>query len=132
MIEFKCTMCGACCSNLGKDQMVLLLRSDVGELSRALGMAEAEIVSSYCEVNADFTARAGTTILQLKSSDGRCVFLRRDNRCSVHEHKPFQCQNGPDRFLQSAMSNDYECMKGVSVARDCDLTEFFFLSLLED
>src|SRR2546423_14327117 len=100
MKAFECNMCGACCSNLGNDQVVLLLHDDIAAMARSLEISEGDVMSRYCEVNEELSERASRRILQLTSIGGRCVFLRPDNKCGIHAFKPFQCQHGPDRLLQ--------------------------------
>lgn len=129
---FECTMCGACCSNLGQDQVVLLLAEDIVAMARGLRMSVDDLLTRYCETNEHLSRRAGRPIVQLSSRDRRCVFLGRDNKCEIHTFKPFQCKNGPDRFLPGAMRLDYECMQDVEFPPDEDVTEYFFNALLED
>jgi len=129
---FECNMCGACCSNLGRDQVVLLLGTDIAAMGRGLNLTATKVLAGYCEVNHELSGRAGRAIVQLKSNQGRCVFLDAANRCAIHAFKPFQCRYGPDRFLPKAMGTDYECMKDVELPADQDVTESFFNALMED
>jgi Fe-S-cluster containining protein len=131
MRTFECTMCGLCCSNLGEDQMVLVLQGDIHSIAEAEGLQADEVIARYCESNQMLSRRAGRPITQLRSSAGRCVFLREDNRCAIHSYKPLQCRIGPDRLLPNAMGEDYDCMKGVVVSEEDDLTEYFFSKILE-
>lgn len=125
-------MCGACCTNFGQNQSVLLLKDDISAIAHKEKATIERIAEKYCEINHDLSVRAGITILQLKSSRGTCIFLDEHKKCSIHAYKPTQCRIGPDRFLPDAMSEVYECMVGVVTSRDDDLTEIFFSRLMED
>ncbi len=124
-------MCGACCTNLGPDQSVLLQKEDIEAIARVEKSTFEHTVAQYCEINHNLSTRAGTIILQLKNFDGRCVFLGNNNKCSIHNYKPTQCRIGPERFLPGAMSKDYECMVGVEILENDDQTEQFFSKLME-
>lgn len=130
MAAFHCNMCGACCTNMGADQSVLLLRQDIEDIARSRRMTPHEVRHNFCEVNPSLSERATVTILQLKSAKGRCIFLDDANKCAVHDYKPTQCRIGPDRFLPNDMRQDYECMTGVDPADD-DQTLQFFSQLME-
>lgn len=132
MSAFECTMCGACCNNLGENQAVLLLKEDISAIATIENITEEEVTSKYCDVSPQFSAIAGKTILQLKSCNGgRCIFLDTHNKCSIHEYKPNQCRIGPERFMPHTMKNDYECMAGVDISKTEDQTEKFFSLLME-
>lgn len=111
---------------------MLVLKSDIGRLACAKSLSPTEFIRTYCELNHALSEKAGRLIFQLRATDGKCVFLSEDNRCSIHGIKPLQCVLGPDRFLPDAMKNDYECMKDVVLVEETDQTEFFFSQLLED
>ena len=129
MKKFKCNQCGACCSNLDENQVVLLLRKDIESLSKSMKILMTEFTSDFCELNHDLSKMCDLEIYQLNSLDGKCVFLMSNNLCGVHDYKPFQCKNGPERFLKQSMTRDYECMRDLEPIDNNDLTEYFFLKL---
>lgn len=124
-------MCGACCTNLGLDQMILVLKENIERIAKYKAVEVDEAREAYCEVATSMSNRAGRELTQLRAVEGRCIFLDADLRCSIHPHKPLQCRIGPDRFLPDAMRVDYDCMRDV-IVEGSDLTEYFFARLLED
>jgi Fe-S-cluster containining protein len=124
-------MCGACCSNLGPDQSVLLQKDDISIIAATEKTTNEDIISRYCDMNPYLSKIAGKTIFQLKNIDGRCIFLNDKKKCSIHHYKPNQCTIGPDRFMPRIMKNDYECMIGIEVPENDDQTERFFSKLME-
>ena len=129
-MEFKCTKCGACCTNLDSDRIVLTLREDRIKIATALNLSEATFVEGYCKENTALTESLGHAAFELKASNGRCVFLGEDNLCVVHPVKPYQCRFGPENFLQTSMKRDYDCMKGVKLNFDPKVEDEFFNRLL--
>lgn len=112
--------------------MVLVLVEDIRQIAEAEGRSDDDVVAQYCDKSHALTERAGRPITQLRAIAGRCVFLGGDAKCSIHDYKPLQCRLGPDRFLSKAMHDDYECMKHVETLPGDDLTEHFFIKLMEE
>ncbi len=111
---------------------MLLLKDDIEALAEGRRSSPEAIRAEYCQINTELSERAGTVVFELRSIDGRCAFLTEENRCSVHAYKPTQCQMAPDRFLPNAMKSDYECMHNVDIDLADDMTERFFLRLMEN
>lgn len=82
---FHCTMCGQCCEGRGG---IIVGPADLARLAAFLHLAEATVAERYAELsNGKLKLRVG--------SDGRCVFFRAGQGCSVHEGKPAICRAWP-------------------------------------
>lgn len=131
MTAFTCTQCGACCSNLGAGQTVLLLASDRRRIAGFLGLSVAELGNAFLERNVPLSTALEKTVYSPRHNAGRCVFLGADNRCAVHPVKPRQCREGPDGFMASSMTA-YPCMEDVVLADTRATDRQFFIALLTE
>lgn len=94
-----CAGCGHCCREL----VVPVTDADVRRLARATGRAPGSFVRLYGTVHCEFDEddptiadlAAGRRFLGLRKAEGRCVFLDRDNRCTVYPHRPRTCRTFP-------------------------------------
>ena len=87
-LHFQCQVnCGSCCSNDGG--VVFLTRDDIEKISRYERMHLKEWVQKKSQ-----RSRNGRIILGHRD-DGSCTYLGTDNRCKIHEIKPWQCQAFP-------------------------------------
>ena len=82
-MQFECVQCGNCCRQRGA---LRFLRSDVERISDYLGLTFEEFCDRY-----DVTTLQNE--LYFIETSGDCIFLDDENRCSVHEVKPFFCSN---------------------------------------
>lgn len=112
--RFKCTQCGACCSQHGmvvnltpRDVQVLAkhLHCDVDGLLQVVAFYQADVTSQE-ELDAvtermvfpALSTSKGPAYLGLfKHPDGRCVFLQ-DKRCAIYPARPRICQAFPYTF----------------------------------
>jgi len=85
--SFHCTQCGACCIN--RDD-IILSPQDVFNLSKELGMDQAEFMRKYCDTYVGHDSRMVVVCLQSVGKDNRCPLLE-GRRCSVHSVKPSIC-----------------------------------------
>jgi Fe-S-cluster containining protein len=89
-----CRACSVCCEHVPG----VLIPSDVGELARALGYADAERFASdsLCVSEGATMAVSDGRVVSLPTlvprsrADGSCVFYRQ-GRCAVHRVSPFGC-----------------------------------------
>lgn len=128
---FRCTRCGDCCRNLGTEQTVLVLPSDLRRLARFLGLDPVQTEARYLERNAFFSDALERPVRSLRAVDGRCIFLAADNRCTVHPAKPRQCRDGPDAFMTASMTG-YHCMQDRPLADTRAGDRDFFTALLTE
>jgi Fe-S-cluster containining protein len=89
--DFECAMCGGCCAS---QDLVQLTAYELYRLARHLKMEPAEFYDKYCTVTA--TNLNPMPHLYIKTDNSACPFLK-DNKCSVHEARPYACQAYPMR-----------------------------------
>lgn len=99
--RFHCDMCGDCCRHR-KD--ILLTPFDLNRIARHLGDSPKEVIDRYCIVYVGDSSRFPVVLLKSEGQDDACPFLK-DNRCSIHSHKPTVCALFP---LGRAMMYDQE------------------------
>lgn len=86
-LHFSCTQCGACCRG-GGDYHVFVDRGEAREICGYLGL-------SWPWFRRRYLARTDGELVLQSGSDGRCVFLGSDGRCSVYDARPRQCRTYP-------------------------------------
>ncbi len=87
---FCCQRCGACCRVPG---FVRITESDASALSAALGLSVEQFIADYTDLS---PSRTG---LVLKGDpQGACLFLTDENLCRVHQARPQQCRDYPERW----------------------------------
>jgi Fe-S-cluster containining protein len=72
--KFRCTMCGNCC----RFRITPLTKDDVSRLENAGYSGFSDYKGELC----------------MKRINGKCFFLK-DDRCTVHEHRPRVCRDFP-------------------------------------
>jgi Fe-S-cluster containining protein len=112
---FVCTQCGECCKNLSDKHNVLLNAVDIERIANFLGMEISAFKEMYLVKLQSLKMKSYD--LYRFSAEGSCKFLSGDNRCSIHEVKPFQCANSPFGFFWTGRGG-YACTNDVSVPAD--------------
>ncbi len=108
-IEFSCQKCGACCRGF-KEGEVYLYKDDIARLAKLLNLTSKaglrKFAKEYLKVVSDSffwkepgaarakTYRYKTLGFKFIGDDEHCQFLK-DNECTVHEARPFQCRAFP-------------------------------------
>lgn len=108
-IEFSCKMCGDCCRGLNEGE-VYLYKEDILRLAKHLNLKGksglTEFAKRYLKVLDDSflwkepkaerrkTYKFKTLGFKFTGNDERCEFLK-DNQCTVHSFRPFQCRCFP-------------------------------------
>jgi Fe-S-cluster containining protein len=108
-IGFSCKMCGVCCRGFNEGE-VYIFKDDIIRLSKYLGLKGkkglAEFAKRYLKVikNTFYYKEPGadrgknykfdTLGFKFTGKDEHCTFLK-DNKCSIHEARPFQCRCFP-------------------------------------
>ena len=116
-IEFSCQKCGACCLGF-KEGEVYLYKDDIARLAKLLNLTSKASLRDFAKeylkvVNDSFfwkepgavrakTYRYKTLGFKFTGDDEHCHFLK-DNKCTIHEARPFQCRCFP--FWQMLVSN---------------------------
>ncbi len=93
--DFECAMCGRCCAN---QDLVQLTAFELYRLAGFLNMEASAFFEQYCLLTA--TNFNPVPHLYIKTKDGACPFLK-DNKCSVHEARPYACKAYPMRLYWS-------------------------------
>lgn len=108
-IRFSCQMCGDCCRGFNEGE-VYLYKDDILRLANYLKLNNPEGLRKFAKkyvkvINDSFfwkppeaqrgrTYRFKTLAFRFTGEDDHCHFLK-DNMCSVHEYRPFQCRSFP-------------------------------------
>jgi Fe-S-cluster containining protein len=111
--QFECTQCGKCCKWEG---VVNLTPEDIERLAKHEGVEKSEYIEKYTN---------GGKILKDKDDSKECVYLK-DNKCSVWEKKPEQCDKYPTKYTpkcpgfdktdRSASMSDFKAV--IKLAKD--------------
>ena len=108
-IEFSCQLCGKCCTGF-KEGEVYLYKEDILRLAKFIGLDGKKGLREFAEkylkvINDSFfwkepeaqrgkTYRYKTLGFKFTEEDEHCHFLK-NNACSVHVARPFQCRSFP-------------------------------------
>ena len=122
LLKFRCTGCGNCC----KGTIVMLTDSDVRRIVEGTGMAPREFVRFFGEHELIMNKRHPFWVrlanrqgaMALRWGRQRCIFLDREDRCSIYEHRPLACREHPFTIRLSnrgaveslALSKASECL----------------------
>lgn len=87
-VRFDCTGCSKCCKVRGN---VWATNDEARAMAKAVGVTDAEFNSRY--VSRERTP-AGWQLIG-KRSDGGCIFLDGEGKCSVYAGRPLQCRAYP-------------------------------------
>lgn len=108
-IEFSCQMCGSCCRGFDEGE-IYLYQDDILRLTQSLNITKKSELEKFAKqylkvINDSFfwkepgaargkTFRFKSLGFKFSGDDEHCRFLK-DNSCSVHEARPFQCRCFP-------------------------------------
>ena len=87
-IRFECTACGKCCTGNSDTHYIALSRVEADKLRGHLGVSEAWFRRRYVE-------HLSYETWGIRMTDGQCVFLGNDKRCSIYPLRPTQCRTYP-------------------------------------
>lgn len=112
-MRFKCTKCGNCCKD--PSTFVNLTFLDVKRLSQGLKadvLEILEIVGFYTYQDEDYdrlieqlvfkpiqTERGKAFLGLLRNENGRCIFLKNDETCSIYSYRPKICRTFPFTYI---------------------------------
>lgn len=116
--RFSCQMCGDCCRGF-QDGEVFLYEKDIKRLAPHLGYNGKDGLKEFClkylKIISDSfywkepgeergkNYRFKALGFKFTGNDEHCEFLSNDNKCTVHEYRPFQCRSFP--FWQMMVSS---------------------------
>lgn len=87
----ECSGCSSCCRGMG--QSIILDPHDIYQLQMAVGQTFAQLMQEKIELHVE----DGLILPSIKMQDetDACGFLNRENRCSIHTHRPGLCRLFP-------------------------------------
>ena len=130
--KYICTKCGLCCRGFGPSKGVILFLDDIPRISRTLEISEEQFISDYCEEEEVVTDLKILTVFTLRHNYGDCIFLTKNNLCSIYEARPVQCQRAPFGFFwNGTLDYEYDCVKDVIVPNGWT-SDAMDMELLED
>lgn len=90
--RFACHLCGNCCRG---DGFVELTNADVKRIAAFLELTREEFLDRYCKLD-EKTMR--WHLIDQRDALKSCVFLQKDNKCSINDVKPQQCRDFPTKW----------------------------------
>lgn len=105
LLKFRCTGCGNCC----KETIVMLTDHDVRRIVDGTGMAPKEFVRFFGEDEINMPKRhpfwvqlaTRRAIMALRWGRNRCIFLDKEDMCTIYEHRPVACREHPFNITRS-------------------------------
>ena len=86
--KFRCKQCGGCCRDRND---ILLSPFDLCRMAKALDKTLPEVLSDYGHLYVGDMSKVPLISLRMRDDNGKCHFLREDNRCRIHSSKPVVC-----------------------------------------
>jgi Fe-S-cluster containining protein len=86
--KIDCLTCASCCKNVGP----LFTNKDIQRISKILKLSQGDFVNKYLKIDDDDDYVLKTT---------PCVFLMKDNYCSIYEIRPKACREYPHTQMKN-------------------------------
>ena len=90
---FECRLCGDCCSGFGGTYVT---EEDIVRISRHINEVPGLFIDEFCDM-------AGSKPVLTQGPDGRCIFFKTEQQCTIHPVKPHMCRAWP--FLPTLIEN---------------------------
>ena len=99
LLKFRCTGCGNCC----KGTAVYITPEDVHRIAGGTGKSPREFIRFFYDKfltiakRDTFALRLGKrrAVMGLRWESGHCMFLGKDNMCTIYDHRPVTCRQHP-------------------------------------
>lgn len=93
-INFVCNSCGICCTQYFNDYIFLLDQDTEYLKKKNIECFDVPKKLDYCDQYGNFYASGYS--LKVKNDDlGSCIFLSKDNKCTIYNNRPFICKIYP-------------------------------------
>ncbi|NLG19373.1 MAG: YkgJ family cysteine cluster protein [Fibrobacter sp.] len=120
-MTIECGRCATCCSV----PVVPVSLSDVQRLCEALDVPARKIIRFYNEIEMEFDPEAdlwvrlksGKLAMGLRKRNSRCIFLNKNNLCSVYRCRPMTCRTFP--YIVEFDDDDNVCKVSLNKIVDC-------------
>ncbi len=97
--SFQCKGCGNCCA--GGEGYIWLTREEQTEISEALKIPLEKFLKKYTK---NINGRISLIEFQNSKNDYWCIFLDKNRKCKIYEHRPKQCRTYP--YWKEIMDDD--------------------------
>ena len=88
VFQFRCKQCGSCC----RDRVDILLSPfDLCRMAKELAEPLQKVFEKYGHAYIGSTSNVPLVSLKMREDNGKCPFLREDNRCRIQKNKPSVC-----------------------------------------
>ena len=85
---FRCKQCGSCC----RDRIDILLSPfDLCRMAKELKEPLSDVLDKYGHYYIGNMSKVPLVSLRMREDNGKCHFLRKDNRCHIQMNKPSVC-----------------------------------------
>lgn len=96
-LDHKCKKCGLCCKN--EEIGPIVTPEEVKIISRHIEEDYFDFLNQNCKKSYIVVDGKKYEIYFLNKIESGCVFLTKDNLCSIYSVRPYQCRNTPFDFL---------------------------------
>ena len=86
--QFRCKQCGGCCRDRAD---ILLSPFDLCRMAQILDKQLTDVIQEYGYVYVGDSSKVPLVSLKMRQDNGKCPFLKSDNRCGIHKGKPSVC-----------------------------------------
>ena len=106
---FSCLMCGACCSR-GEDDgnLVLVSAPEIRAIMELTGWAWDKIAEPYPDWMPSHDGGEFTLAWCLRRTEKACIFLDKNNRCTIYPARPHICRTYPFALEEGRLAV-YDC-----------------------
>ncbi len=86
--QFRCKQCGSCC----RDRIDILLSPfDLCRMAKELKEPLPYVLEKYGHFHVGNMSKVPLVALKMREDNGKCFFLRENNRCRIQMNKPSVC-----------------------------------------
>ncbi|KAF1078156.1 YkgJ family cysteine cluster protein [Methanogenium sp. MK-MG] len=125
---FTCLMCGACCSRGEDDGMLVLVSApEIRAMMDYTGLTWDEIAEPYPDMMPAEGGGTFTLAWCLRRTEEACIFLDKNNRCTIYQARPLICRTYPFALEEGTLSvyacpgigQNTVCTGAETIAEEC-------------